>query len=259
LNLWKTLWEKGSKEVKKGAWLWKSLVQKEVGISSEPLSTGFARYKQVFHRDFPTGKPCCRKGKNRFSPGLDEANQHNQSMSNEWVEGILRRYNLWENFKEQEVLLVWDTIVGERIARLAQAKRFSKGTLLVAVSSSTVAHELSFLKTHYIAAINEKLGASLVQEIHFVPSRFGKAAIAKPVQALLPADYQDAQRLFSHLEDPALRTTFERLYISVRQREERLLASGARRCMRCGVVFREAGEVCPGCRFSEIEAKRTKG
>lgn len=165
-----------------------------------------------------------------------------------WVEEVLRRYNLGKDYSQQRALVLWEEVVGERIARLTRAERFAGKTLWVAVASSTVAQELSFFKDHYIERINGLLGEEILHEIRFVPGRFESAVQRRPVK-LSATDREAAHSLFSQLTDPRLRRSFERLYLTLREREAALLASGARGCPHCGVVFTEPGEICPGCRF----------
>ena len=174
-------------------------------------------------------------------------------MSRHWVEEIFHRYNLLKNFSEQTVLSLWSQIVGVRIAKLSQADHFAKGILYVEVASSTVAQELTFLKPKYIAALNAELEVDSVKEIRFIPGHFQSAPLKETVQPLSATDHKKAHRLFVHLDDPILRASFERLYLTLCKREAQLLETGGRRCPSCGTVFRDTGAECPGCRFEHIE------
>ena len=49
-NLWKTLWKRTSKVVKKSTWLWKSRVRKRGQIPPPRLSTGVYTFEQFLHR-----------------------------------------------------------------------------------------------------------------------------------------------------------------------------------------------------------------
>ena len=176
-------------------------------------------------------------------------------MTRHWVEEIFQRYNLLRSFSEQAILSLWTQIVGARISKLSQAERFTNGVLYVNVVSSTVAHELSFLEPRYVTALNARLEADRVKEIRFVPGYFETPSRRNAVQPLSKRDYETARSLFIHLDNPDLRSSFERLYLTLREREEHLLASGGRRCPSCGTVFRDTGTLCPGCRFEHIEEK----
>jgi predicted Zn-ribbon and HTH transcriptional regulator len=177
-------------------------------------------------------------------------------MLNHWVEEIFGRYNLLDKFSEQSVLSLWKGVVGDRISKLTRAERFSNGVLHIAVSSSVVAQELSFLKERYRSGLNTGLGKELVDEIRFIPGRFENMTEAVPAKALSNSDFEEARRLFYHIDDLTLRGSFERLYLTLRKREEELLAKGGRRCPSCGAVFLEPDSHCPGCRFDKIESGR---
>jgi len=49
-NLWKTLWKRTSKVVKKRTWLWKSCSRNRGQNAPPRLSTGIYVFKQVIHR-----------------------------------------------------------------------------------------------------------------------------------------------------------------------------------------------------------------
>lgn len=165
-----------------------------------------------------------------------------------WVDGVLRRYNLWEQYRQQRVLLFWEKVVGSQISQVSRSERFSDGTLWISVSSPTVAQELSFFEARYIERINDLLGEEVLRRIRFVPGQFGKVAPRKRA-TLSAADHKEARRLFSALPDPGLRKAFEQLYLTLRKREVDLLLAGGKRCPRCGAVFTGGQEACPGCRF----------
>ena len=89
-----------------------------------------------------------------------------------WVDELLGRYNLATEYQTQRVLLLWETIVGPRIAKLSRAERISRGTLWVSVASPTVSQELSFLKSQYITRLNTSAGEDIIHQIRFVPGQF---------------------------------------------------------------------------------------
>ncbi len=175
-----------------------------------------------------------------------------------WVREVLQRYNLGKEFDRYRVLSLWATVAGEQIGRLTEAVHFRSGRLTVAVSSPSVAQELSFLRERYVARINELFGEEVVKEIRFVP---GKIAASRriPRVPLSPAHQAEAQALFRGLPNRELQRSFEHLYLTLRQREESLIAAGGKRCPRCGVVFFGEGELCPGCRFDPVAGGKHEG
>ena len=170
-----------------------------------------------------------------------------------WVETVLKQNNLWKEYSYQQPLLLWDEVCGEKTATLARAQRFSRGTLWIEVPSPSIAHDLSLLGDKYIKRINELAGKDIVKRIRFVPGKFVRTqSVSKDLGGLLPNDHAEAHTLFAQVADPGLRELFERLYLTVRKREEVWLARGAKRCCCCGVVFSGEGKICPGCRFTGI-------
>jgi len=168
-----------------------------------------------------------------------------------WVREVLRRYNLEENFDLQKVTLLWTKVAGQQMCLLTQAKNFHDGTLTVEATSPTVAQELSLLRDKYILQINKLFGAVVVKRIRFVPGRITiKRAIARV--PLDPIHRAEAKEIFRDVPDRRLRGSFERLYLILCQREDSLLAAGAKRCPRCGAIFFGEGELCPGCRFDQF-------
>ena len=169
-----------------------------------------------------------------------------------WVQEILGKYNLSEEFRRQQILLLWDRVVGDQLRLLTRTVQFARGILTIEVASPTIAQELSFLKERYITRLNDLSGEPILLGIRFVPGQFQRTPARKP--GALGAEERDkAHALFSSLPDPHLRCSFEHLYRTQRRWEETLLSAGGKRCPRCGVVFYAAGSICPGCQFDGIE------
>ena len=169
-----------------------------------------------------------------------------------WIQEILGKYNLGAEFRDQQILLLWDQVIGNQLRPLTRAVRFTHGILTIEVASPSIGQELSFLKERYRTRLNDLFGEPILREIRFVPGQFQRAPARKPI-ALDAKERDKAHALFSSLPDPHLRRSFEHLYITQRRWEETLLAAGGKRCPQCGVVFYAAGEICPGCQFDKIE------
>ncbi len=170
-----------------------------------------------------------------------------------WVTEVLRRYNLGEKFSAQQPLLLWPETVGPQIAQITQPIRFSDGILTVAVTSAAARQELFLLRAQYIARLNHAAGATVVRDIRFIPGRIPlpRRIPRPPLDPHLPAE---ASHMFAGVPDPQLQRSFTNLYVTLRQRERALLAAGAKRCVRCGVVFFGDGDLCPGCRFDHSQS-----
>jgi len=178
-------------------------------------------------------------------------------MSRDWVEEVLDRCRLGDSYRRQRALVLWQEVVGERLAGLTRAARFARGTLWVEVRSPAAAQELGYVKEECLRRLNERLGEDAVREVHFVPGRFD----ASPEATVVRIDAQDESRarsLFQEVGDPALRAGFERLYVTLARRERSLLAAGGRACPECGVVFVGLERTCPGCRMGGIAQEKRK-
>ncbi len=173
-------------------------------------------------------------------------------MMKDWVSDILAHYNLGEEFSDQQVLILWERLVGEQLARMTRTVRFSAGTLTVEVASAAVSQELNLLKQRYIDLLNEEMGRQVVERIRFIPGRFPRARRASSEDI---EDSSEEEISLPEIEDEHLRSSFADLYRTQRRREHAMLKAGARRCPRCGVVFFGEGEICPGCQFDEIADK----
>jgi len=66
-----------------------------------------------------------------------------------------------------QVWSLWDTAVGDVIAKNTRPEAFKGKLLLVHVNSSAWMHQLQFLKKDMIDKINAALGKELVQDIKF--------------------------------------------------------------------------------------------
>jgi hypothetical protein len=170
------------------------------------------------------------------------------------LESVFRHNNLFDAFKQNEALLCWDEVIGERLGRYTRSEVVRDRVLVVRVSSATVAHELSLLKPQLLQQLNARLDAVRIRDIRFV-----QGSIPRSPQAIrLHHDEtaaETAHQLFADLDDEALARRFERLVVSQKDREASLLAAGGRRCLRCGAVYRGDAKTCPGCRYDPIDGK----
>jgi len=173
---------------------------------------------------------------------------------------IFSRYNLADAFREQEVLLFWEDVVGENLARLSQATRFEDGTLVITVASSSVASELRMLEAQLVERLNSHHGRSVVTRLRFVPGKLPSSSAAQEDNAKLksPEPNPEAEDLadMADVSDPRLQEAFARIRRGGINRDAVRLESGATRCSRCGVAFWGTGRVCPGCRYDGFEERR---
>jgi predicted nucleic acid-binding Zn ribbon protein len=65
------------------------------------------------------------------------------------------------------VVTSWEAIVGEQIARVAQAERVERGVLIVRVTSAPWRNELSMRRQEIMDKIVKTVGKGIVREIRF--------------------------------------------------------------------------------------------
>lgn len=91
----------------------------------------------------------------------------------------LHEYRVWE---------VWESAVGETVARKARPSRVQHGKLFVMVSNSVYLQELQFSKIRIKNALNQALGAPVIKDIFFHIGRVREAVLppAPPPSRPLP-------------------------------------------------------------------------
>ena len=83
------------------------------------------------------------------------------------IDDVLKSYRREPDGELIRVWHVWDSIVGEVIAKNAKPAAFKGRILLVYVTSSTWVHQLQFLKGEMITKLNAALGKSLIDDLKF--------------------------------------------------------------------------------------------
>jgi predicted nucleic acid-binding Zn ribbon protein len=86
---------------------------------------------------------------------------------------LLREHGLERPLQGWRAVDGWAEWVGARIARHTRAVGFRDGTLIVEVEGSAWMQELGFLKREIIRTLNERVGASVVQDVRFTVPRGG--------------------------------------------------------------------------------------
>ncbi len=87
------------------------------------------------------------------------------------IDKVMYKLGLSKRYNEQKAILIWDGIVGERIAGKTKPLYAREGTLVVEVENSTWMNELQFLKREMIEKLNKKLGRWVIDDIHFLLKR----------------------------------------------------------------------------------------
>lgn len=130
---------------------------------------------------------------------------------------------------ESRIWLVWESAVGDRIARVAHPRRFSNGTLTVGVTNSPWLQQLRFLKQEIMDAVNDRLGTQLVTDLYFTTGQKERPSTRETVDRqrepashpLSPDDQRFIDTLVSAIDDPDLSAAFRRLLEAYRRRRDR--------------------------------------
>lgn len=83
------------------------------------------------------------------------------------LERVLSGLNLGIKAKQFEIWEVWDSVVGQHIARQAQPQQIRNMVLWTVVSSSTWMQQLEFMKQQIIDRLNERIGEKVIKDIRF--------------------------------------------------------------------------------------------
>jgi predicted nucleic acid-binding Zn ribbon protein len=73
--------------------------------------------------------------------------------------------NWGEKLEEQRIPIIWDSVVGEQIAKVSKAVGFKDGVLTILTQSSTWRIELKLREKNLIEGINKELGNELVKQL----------------------------------------------------------------------------------------------
>jgi predicted nucleic acid-binding Zn ribbon protein len=83
------------------------------------------------------------------------------------IDELVKSLGIQKKLREYDAVLVWEHVVGERIAHMATAVRISQGVLFVQVKTSTWRNELMLRKKEIIDKLNSAIGAETVKDIKF--------------------------------------------------------------------------------------------
>ncbi len=80
---------------------------------------------------------------------------------------ILRERGIWDKVKQEEAILKWPELAGEKIASKSKAVKINKGVLWIRVKDSVWLHHLSMMKVQIREKFNEFLDKNLIKDIYF--------------------------------------------------------------------------------------------
>lgn len=79
----------------------------------------------------------------------------------------LKGLKIERRIKEETVILNWNRVVGERIAKESLPLKVKDAILFVKVENASWRNELVFLKGNIIRGLNQSVGENVIKEIVF--------------------------------------------------------------------------------------------
>jgi len=137
----------------------------------------------------------------------------------------LREMGLEKRIKERQCLLLWDEVVGEKLASVSQAEDIKDGVIFVSAKDSIWGQELFNFKGLIIRKLNAKIGEEIVKDIKVKvkPQKKRRKTAVKEVREEKELEEETIQmidRMTSKIEDDKLRQLIRRVmmdYYKVKQ------------------------------------------
>jgi hypothetical protein len=129
------------------------------------------------------------------------------------------RLGMEGRLREHEIFRVWPEVVGDTIARHAEAVSLKQARLLVHVTDPVWLHQLSMMRPRLLEALRERLGPNAVQEIllrigDVSPRPDRSPALRREIPPPPdPRRLAEIETLLSPLKDDEARAAFRRLLL----------------------------------------------
>lgn len=91
------------------------------------------------------------------------------------LDRVLNSLNLGIKVKQYRIWHVWNSVVGDGIARHAQPQQIRAMVLWVTVSSSAWMQQLEFMKRQIVDRLNERIGEQVINDIRFRIGEVGRS------------------------------------------------------------------------------------
>lgn len=92
-------------------------------------------------------------------------NDHNQTNIKQAVEAVMKYYGLTEKFKEHQMPVIWEKVMGTFIASKTSDVKMIKGKLYAKIDSPALRQELQFDREKIKNMINKEVGEDFVKEV----------------------------------------------------------------------------------------------
>jgi len=97
----------------------------------------------------------------------EERKKRTPEKINSILERVLSGFNLGIKVSQYQIWEVWDSVVGQHIARHAQPHQIRHMVLWTVVSNSTWMQQLEFTKHAIIDRLNERIGEKVIKDMRF--------------------------------------------------------------------------------------------
>lgn len=144
---------------------------------------------------------------------------------------VLKDMGLEKKLKERQCLLLWDEVVGEKLASVSQAEDVKNGVLFVSAKDPIWGQEIFNLKGLIIQKLNAKFGEEIVKDVKIKVKHFKKKKKEKIKNAKGEAELDNeiicmVEKLTEKIEDEKMRQLLRRVMINYykakRGREKKL-------------------------------------
>jgi predicted nucleic acid-binding Zn ribbon protein len=80
---------------------------------------------------------------------------------------VCRKIGMTEAYEEYKTLQLWDSVVGDAIARVTSVEKMKEGELYVKVRNPSWRMELNFRKRDIVDRLNKAIGYNMIRTIIF--------------------------------------------------------------------------------------------
>jgi predicted nucleic acid-binding Zn ribbon protein len=80
---------------------------------------------------------------------------------------VCRKIGMTEAYEEYKTLQLWDSVVGDAIARVTTVEKMKEGDLYVKVRNPSWRMELNFRKRDIVGRMNKAIGYDMIRNIIF--------------------------------------------------------------------------------------------
>lgn len=132
---------------------------------------------------------------------------------------VLKDMGLEKKLKERQCLLLWDEVVGEKLASVSQAEDVKNGVLFVSAKDPIWGQEIFNLKGLIIQKLNAKFGEEIVKDVKIKVKHFKKKKKEKIKNAKGEAELDNeiicmVEKLTGKIEDEKMRQLLRRVMIN---------------------------------------------